>query len=780
MDNVFPTLASRFSCPLLLGVSSTFLLLTPVAAVGGDEAVRTATAKPVDFLIEVAPILQQHCVDCHGPKLQLADLRLDRQESVLVDGRERDLVKPGHSKDSLLIRRLVDKTQGLIMPPSFPFFPEDRVGLPEEKIRTIKRWIDEGATWPNGVVLADETKTPTDIPGAKTLLAAIRANDHEAVSVVLSDRSLVNITDRHGSTPLMYAALYADAALLRRLIVQGANINAADKCGATALMWAAGDLGKVRLLVDHGAQVDARSDLGRTPLLIAATYVGNTDVVKYLLKSGAKITERDEFGETVLTSASKRGDVQLVATLLQAGADPQRGGGFVGRTPLAWAAEEGNLETVALLLKHGASRDPKGLNMALFNAAVRGPSTAVKLLIDQGADVNAPSGFAGYTPLMGAAYSEHVSSETVRLLLDQGAQKQTTSATGETALQVARKRGRTEIVSLLEGSGVTPVAAAPVTIPRDALPKSVREAAERSLSLLQKCGPEFFRKSGCVACHQQSVTSLAIAEARTRGFHVDEQIAREQVQVAQLTIKSFRDRLLQRVDHPLNSAPSVGYILWGLSAENALPDEFTDALVIEMANRQAPDGSWTDFGHRPPLEYSRIAATAVAVKAMQNYGPPGLKASFDERINRARDWLLAAQPAANIEHAFRLLGLAWSAAGASPIKPQVEILLARQRSDGGWAELDTLGSDAHATGLALYALYHAGGVATTHPAYVRGVNYLLQTQLDDGSWHVPSRSFPFQAYFESGFPHGADQWISAAATGFAAAALIDSIPLPKP
>jgi hypothetical protein len=56
------------------------------------------------------------------------------------------------------------------------------------------------------------------------------------------------------------------------------------------------------------------------------------------------------------------------------------------------------------------------------------------------------------------------------------------------------------------------------------------------------------------------------------------------------------------------------------------------------------------------------------------------------------------------------------------------------------------------------------------------VEFLLQAQLDDGSWHVKTRSFPFQPYFESGYPHGPDQWISAMATGFAAAALIDSLP----
>jgi hypothetical protein len=79
-------------------------------------------------------------------------------------------------------------------------------------------------------------------------------------------------------------------------------------------------------------------------------------------------------------------------------------------------------------------------------------------------------------------------------------------------------------------------------------------------------------------------------------------------------------------------------------------------------------------------------------------------------------------------------------------------------------------ADAYATGQALYAL-QAGGLATSNPAYLAGVNYLLRTQLEDGTWYVHSRAIPFQPYFESGFPHGTDQFISAAATSWAAIAL---------
>jgi ankyrin repeat protein len=755
-------------------VACTAISFTTQGSINGDDS---AVSKPkVDFQADVAPILKQHCVDCHGPGLQLADLRLDQRKFAIVDGRDRELVVPGKSADSLLIQRLVDKQLGLIMPPTFPFFPEDKVGLPEAQILTLKRWIDEGAVWPEGITLASDPSDTAEVPGVRALWTAIRAADHQAVSRLLADRTLANVRDRKGSTPVLHAALYGDVALLQLVAEHGGDINAADHAGATALMLAAGDLAKVQWLVEHGAQVNVRSTLERTPLLIASTQAGNAPVVKFLLKSGAKVTDRDRFGETVLTSAAKCGDVTLIEALIAAGADVRRGGGFMGRTPLESAAEMGHFEALVCLLKHGAADDRKSLNASLFNACVRGPTEAVRLLLAHGADARLPSGFAAYTPLMGATYSENVDLDAVKQLLQHGADVQSKAATGDTALQLAAKRGPTDIVALLEQTGAKSNATPPVAPPANAAPPTIREAAEKSLALLQKCGPEFFRKSGCVACHHQSVTSLALAEARSRGFKVDEQTAREQMQITAYAAKSFRDQFLQRVDHPGNSAPGTGYVLMGLAAEGYPADEFTDANIIVMANRQSPDGSWTAFGHRPPLEYSRVAATALAIRALQLYSPPGLKVAFDERMAKGREWLIAVEPASNSDRAFRLLGLAWCGAGPELIQFQTSALVAQQRHDGGWAQLEKLDSDAYATGLTLYALHHGGGIATSDRAYQDGVNYLLKSQLPDGSWHVKTRSFPFQPYFESGFPHGPDQWISASATGFAAAALIDAEP----
>jgi len=98
-------------------------------------------------------------------------------------------------------------------------------------------------------------------------------------------------------------------------------------------------------------------------------------------------------------------------------------------------------------------------------------------------------------------------------------------------------------------------------------------------------------------------------------------------------------------------------------------------------------------------------------------------------------------------------------------------LVKLQRPDGGWRQTDKLQSDAYATGSVLAALHQAGDLPTSDDAYRRGVAFLLKTQKDDGSWHVVSRSRPFQTYFESGFPHGKDQFISSAASSWATIAL---------
>ena len=86
-----------------------------------------------------------------------------------------------------------------------------------------------------------------------------------------------------------------------------------------------------------------------------------------------------------------------------------------------------------------------------------------------------------------------------------------------------------------------------------------------------------------------------------------------------------------------------------------------------------------------------------------------------------------------------------------------------------------MSSDAYETGLSLSAVAAADPRSAKTPAYRRGVDYLMRTQEADGSWHVHSRAFGFQPYFESGFPHGHDQWISMAATAWSSMALMPAV-----
>jgi len=140
-------------------------------------------------------------------------------------------------------------------------------------------------------------------------------------------------------------------------------------------------------------------------------------------------------------------------------------------------------------------------------------------------------------------------------------------------------------------------------------------------------------------------------------------------------------------------------------------------------------------------------------------------------MEHARQWLWSLQPESTEDRSYQLLGLAWSGEPADKLESLARALVAEQREDGGWSQLRGLKSDAYATGQALYALRVAAGSPLSHPAIQRAVRFLLDTQLEDGTWYVRHRAFPFQPTMDSGFPHGRDSWISAAASSWSVMAL---------
>ena len=728
-------------------------------------------ATPVDFANDVAPILQAKCVECHDASMQMAELRLDSREAILDAG----VVVPGDADNSLVLQRLQDRDLGILMPPTGR--------LDETEIDVLKKWIDSGALWPPDVTLTTKSSAAKQDARSKAIFAVVRNADVDALQEMLRDKSLIHATDNYGATPLMRAALYSSAQSVKLLLDHDADPNAADDDGMTALMFAVSDLAKVRLLLDHGAKVETRSKLGRTSLLLASAYAGNADVVSTLLDAGADVNYADSRGWTSVVLAARTGDSELVRTLLDAGGDVNGGDSqrLSPGTPLMQAAWASDVECAKLLLARGAHPDERSVNTALIFAATHGSLELVELLLGAGADPQAHvvTNYVPESPILAAAYSDSLNAEIVKILVSKEVDIQKEDKRGETPLSIARKRGRTEIVTLLlqsagnngtdEGDSA-PKAAEDRSMDED----SVKQFAQKSISLLQSCGPQFYANSGCVACHQQTASSLVVQMARERGFRVDERVARQQVKLTSVDLGKKRVGFLQRMKIG-GTSHRVAYLLWGMAMADYPADEITDAAFVELAGLQLRNGSWVSDAHRPPTEYSPVTATAVSLRALQHYAPPGLQTATAARVARATQWLVDAQASANAEKAFRLLGLHWGGADTRQIAKAKRDLLKEQASSGGWSQLPALAPDAYATGLTLYALYQTGCLSATDPAYRRGVAFLMKTRKDDGSWHVRSRSFAIQPYFESGFPHGHDQWISAAASSWATMALLQTI-----
>jgi hypothetical protein len=235
-------------------------------------------------------------------------------------------------------------------------------------------------------------------------------------------------------------------------------------------------------------------------------------------------------------------------------------------------------------------------------------------------------------------------------------------------------------------------------------------------------------------------------------------------------MKQAREQTLQGLVLPGGGPTTTGYVLMGLAAQAHPRDAATDALVRLIRRAQRADGRWSTTG-RVPSEASEFTAAAVSIRGLQLYATPLPGSPERKAIDDGVSWLTNAQPVSTEDRVFRVFGLTWGRAPVTAIRSAVTDLIATQRADGGWAQLPSLPSDAYATGSALNALRESG-LPVGNPVYRRGVDFLLRTQLQDGSWLVKKRTHPTQIYFESGFPHHADQYISTAATNWATLALI--------
>jgi ankyrin repeat protein len=268
-----------------------------------------------------------------------------------------------------------------------------------------------------------------------------------------------------------------DPLAVRSLLDGGADVNATQGDGATALHWAAywNDLTMAQLLLEAGARVSAANDLGVTPLWLACNN-GSAAMAETLLDAGADPDAALPSGETSLMTASRTGSVDAVRSLLTHGADVTATEGSHGQSALMWAVAQRHSAVVRTLLEHGAATDDRSISYPqvisssgnadlsgvydieqggytpLLFAARQGGLESAKLLVAAGGDVNdaAPMGTSA---LVVAAHSGQ--SAIALFLLDQGADPNAADA-GYTALHAAVLRGDLELVTALLARGADP------------------------------------------------------------------------------------------------------------------------------------------------------------------------------------------------------------------------------------------------------------------------------------------------------------------------------------
>ena len=294
-----------------------------------------------------------------------------------------------------------------------------------------------------------------------------------------------------------------------------------------------------------------------------------------------------------------------------------------------------------------------------------------------------------------------------------------------------------------------------------AFDRTVRAAAQRAVELIEQTSSAFLDKRTCFTCHTQTLSAMVLRDARRVGFDIDETNFKRQYE------RAFEESMFGgvRVD-------TVGYALWALDIGQHAPDDKTDQFVRYLLNYEKELGIWRTTVDRPPAEVSTFTTNYVAIRGVNRYANDEHQEEVRARVAAIKQWLKSAEANDTEDLVFGLRLAHELKLPDETVQQYVAKLLSEQQDDGGWAQTTQMQPDGYATGSVLVALHAAGRVSCDHSGWQRGLAYLLRTQNADGSWYVATRVTPIQEYFESGFPHGKDQFISAFATGWATEALL--------
>ena len=272
-----------------------------------------------------------------------------------------------------------------------------------------------------------------------------------AILLALASPALGNAAN---DLDLVQAARQRDHAAVRALLAEGADVNATQADGTTALHWAAhwDDHDTADLLIRSAAHVNAVNELGATPLWLSSVH-GGAAMIGLLLQAGADANAALPSGETPLMTTSRTGSVDAVAALLRHGADVNAKERSRGQTALMWAVAQRHPDIVRVLIEHGADVLARSeVRRVIVNVGTAGGDAEFN-----GGSMVVAEDRGGYTPLLFAA--RHGDVESARLLLDAGADANETAPTGTSALVVAAHGGHTALARFLLNEGADPNAA---------------------------------------------------------------------------------------------------------------------------------------------------------------------------------------------------------------------------------------------------------------------------------------------------------------------------------
>jgi Prenyltransferase and squalene oxidase repeat len=296
-----------------------------------------------------------------------------------------------------------------------------------------------------------------------------------------------------------------------------------------------------------------------------------------------------------------------------------------------------------------------------------------------------------------------------------------------------------------------------------------RDAIERGLVRVQSAASNYPNHRDCFSCHHQTLPVVAMHWAKNAGSAITSETLEETIAFTSDSFEKQRENL-ERGTGVGGTNMTVGYGLWTLWGDDRPADELTDKMVTFLLKNQESNGRWKSNKGRPPLEGSDVTATTLAMLGLNRFARGDQRSQADAAIERGLSWLHETDAESNEDFVFRLWGLwmfddeetAWTVARSR--------LLRNQHSDGGWSQLDSMESDAYATGQALFVL-RLTGLNINDPTIKNAQWFLIRSQLDDGSWKVETRARAFQTFFDNGDPHGRSQFISTSATCWAVAGL---------